>query len=738
MTPVPEPARLAELESFDVLDTEAEQAFDDLVEAAAEITGAPTALIGLIDAHRQWYKAHRGTDVTEVPREESFCRYALDAGAPVVVPDASLDDRFSDHPKVTADGGIRFYAGFPLTTGSGAVLGTLCVVDPVARPDGLTRAQWRLLRVLADQVMGQLELRRTAAERERVVAELRDAVEAERRVTDEAVRRQALVDTVLDTVGVAIVACDAEGRLTLFNRTAAEFHGLGAEPGLGPSQWADRYDLYDEDGVDPLPPDRVPLLRALRGEEVVGVVLAIAPHDRARRVVRCHARAMHGPDGLLLGAVAVMSDITHSRAAAQQLAAQLQYGEALLESTQTAIWSFDGAGRPTSINRTARELTGWPDLERLQELYDTGAFDELLGRTAVLDPDGRPIPFDQRPTRRALTSGDTVEQEVVLVAPGRPPRTLQLQSSPLRGEDGSVSGVVLTGHDVTQLRSSESRFRAAFTDGPTPIAWLDSAGVVREVNPALRRLTSLRSRSLVGRALTELVSPDDRPAVQRMVSTRGRGERPVEVRLLRAGGRPLWCEMATTVSRASDGSSALLTQFIDVDARKTSELALERAATRDPLTGLGNRSLLVPRLEQVLGASGGTVAGLLFVDLDGFKAVNDSFGHEAGDAVLVEIARRLESAVRPDDTVLRLGGDEFVVVCALPVGRADELLEALRDRAEQAIRGEVLVGGRVMAVGASIGTAVAEPGGSADELLQAADRAMYDTKRRRSSRPAQP
>ncbi len=984
--------RIAELERYAVLDTGPEPAFDELVHAAAELTGCPTALVSLLDSDRQWFKARRGLDVGETPRDLAFCEHVLRAEAPVLVPDATLDPRFATNALVTGPPGIRFYAGHPLRTRSGAVLGTLCVLDYEARPQGLTAVQQRLLGVLAAQVMTQLELRRALAEADAIAAELRVAVNGFRAMAedatdvvsrhlpdgttvyvspsllsvlgydpidevgraapervhpddagamadalrqvmtgapatavvrsrhadgtwrhleirlspirddtgavaelhavardvteraraqellrlseerfrvlfdhnpigqvelspagvvqrvntafadlvgaadpatlvgrppawatapaersagaqdlgqaaarpghvmhrertivrpdgtaleiagtlvgvpgtdgstevligavvdvtecnhaqrqlkelaaelaaarDEAVRRNALMGTVLETVGVGIVACDAEGRLTLFNRATREFHGMPPDPDADPGDWSDRYALYDQDGTTVLTREQIPLVRALVDGAVDDAIIVIAPHALPTRVVRCDGRAMHGLEGQLLGAVVVMTDITEARATARALSDQAEFKRVLLDTAQTAIWSCDTTERPTYVNATARNVLGWPDLVTLQALHDRGELPQMAGAVTMLRSDGEPFSLAERPLQRALGGQETGEIEVVLAARGRPRRTLLLQASPLRDSLGRVSGAMLTGHDVTDLRASEARFRAAFHDGPTAVARLDRDGVVKEVNPALRRMLGQRSAALVGHPLTGHVHADDQRCLSSLLSGAGTGAVPAELRLVRADGTPVWCDVATTVSTDGDGTDSVLAQFLDVDGRKTQELVLQQAARHDPLTSLANRSQLTSLIQTLLDAGAGVTAGLLFLDLDGFKSVNDSHGHEAGDAVLVEVASRLVAGVRPGDTVLRLGGDEFVVVCAMPPQATEVPLLALARRLEDAVAAPIAFRGTRVIVGGSIGAALARPGQPPHVLVEAADRAMYQRKQeRRHARPAIP
>lgn len=160
--PAQEDARLAALRAYDVLDSAAEDHFDQLARLAGEICGTPISLISLVDADRQWFKAKLGLMATETPRDVAFCAHAILGDELFEVPDASGDPRFSDNPLVVGNPEIRFYAGAPLRTPQGHNIGTLCVIDRLPRE--LTPDQREALSVLGKQVVAQLELRRTLGE----------------------------------------------------------------------------------------------------------------------------------------------------------------------------------------------------------------------------------------------------------------------------------------------------------------------------------------------------------------------------------------------------------------------------------------------------------------------------------------------------------------------------------------------------------------------------------------------
>ncbi|MEO7318269.1 MAG: GAF domain-containing protein [Chthoniobacteraceae bacterium] len=160
--PENESQRLAALRRYQILDTSAEQAFDDFAFLASTICQTPIALMTLVDGDRQWFKARVGLEATETPREQAFCAHTILGTDVMVVEDATRDARFSSNPLVTEAPHIRFYAGAPLIDGEGYSLGSLCVIDRHARP--LEPEQKKSLQALARQVIAQLELRRASAD----------------------------------------------------------------------------------------------------------------------------------------------------------------------------------------------------------------------------------------------------------------------------------------------------------------------------------------------------------------------------------------------------------------------------------------------------------------------------------------------------------------------------------------------------------------------------------------------
>ena len=350
-----EQQRLAALHEYRVLDAPADDELEAVVRVAAMVAGVPTATLNLIDEHRQCQLTTAGFTGGDSPRSESMCAIRLRAGEFVHVRDATADPVFRDNPWVTGvRAEVRFYASAPLVTPQGHALGTLCVFDSVPRE--LTGEQIDRLQDLAGVVLALFERRRQA----RINAVL--AAEAE--------ARQQFTDTVLDTIDVAVVAADRSGRLTIFNRTARDWHGRDADPSVAPADFAEHYRLFRADGVTPLPNDEIPLLRALHGGTVHGAEMVIGPDDRQARHVVVGGRALTAADGTPLGAVAAMTDVTADRA--RQHALELTRDELLRSNTEleqfAAVVSHDLAS-PLSVVSGYLELLG---VEYGTEIDETG------------------------------------------------------------------------------------------------------------------------------------------------------------------------------------------------------------------------------------------------------------------------------------------------------------------------------------------------------------------------------
>ncbi|MDZ4825741.1 MAG: diguanylate cyclase [Actinomycetota bacterium] len=313
---------------------------------------------------------------------------------------------------------------------------------------------------------------------------------------------------------------------------------------------------------------------------------------------------------------------------------------------------------------------------------------------------------------------------------------IQVTAVPQLGTDGRPTGAIATIEDITDsvtARRDAERVLRVLDTGYDFVVITDRDGQVVHVNAAAAERLGLRADGSAEDVLRTTVEPAlDRDALASLAET---GTWTGELALRGADGQIVPVSVVAVAERGSDGgieSYAFVCR--DISDLKAVEEQLREMATHDALTGLPNRSLLLDALHAALARHRrtGKHLALLFCDLDGFKLVNDDAGHEAGDAVLREVADRLRAVVRAGDIVARIGGDEFVVLCedfAAPE-HIHALVERITDRLAQPVATEQ----GVARVGVSVGLATTDADGDdGDGLLAAADRHMYEVKRRRKT-----
>ena len=285
-------------------------------------------------------------------------------------------------------------------------------------------------------------------------------------------------------------------------------------------------------------------------------------------------------------------------------------------------------------------------------------------------------------------------------------------------------------------RQSEARFRSLVAHSSDLITVLDAHGVVTYQSPSVQRVLGYRADEVEGTEFVRLFGPADRPRLRQILA--GVGEayagggsdtHVTECTLRHRDGTWLQFEVQHTDLLQDEHVRGIVLNSRDVSERKAFEDQLAHQAFHDPVTSLANRALFADRVQHSILRShrGGPAIGVMFIDLDDFKTVNDSLGHAAGDTVLQEVGQRLLTAVRPADTVARLGGDEFAI-----------LLDGIEDSAEAAdVAGRILhalelpidIEGRQVYPRASVGICVGGGERDAEELLRNADVAMYMAKR---------
>jgi diguanylate cyclase (GGDEF)-like protein/PAS domain S-box-containing protein len=389
---------------------------------------------------------------------------------------------------------------------------------------------------------------------------------------------------------------------------------------------------------------------------------------------------------------------------------------AVFESVADGLLGLDRDGRVTFLNRAAQRLSGHGERHSLGR---RGV--ELFPCLAALPAPGG-------------AGGERVE--ATLRGPAGDVIPIELVAAPIV-EARRVTGTVVVFRDIRERRHAEEsrRLAAAVVEwSPQAIVVADLAGTVIIVNPAFSRLSGLESADIVGRPVSVLRSGHHDPAFHGAIrqAVEREGLWCGEVWNRHKDGTPYAVWLSITRVSAEAGGGFLVGFYFDITERKRQEARILREANHDPLTGLPNRRMFEESLDSALTTArhAGHRVAVLLIDLDGFKAVNDRNGHDAGDALLCEIARRMTAALRVGDLVARLGGDEFVVLLA-PLdaeGGAAGARRVAGHLVEQASRPVPFAGG-LLTVSASIGVALGDGDQPAAELIKRADTAMYAVKR---------
>ncbi len=425
---------------------------------------------------------------------------------------------------------------------------------------------------------------------------------------------------------------------------------------------------------------------------------------------------------------------------------------------------LDAAGGAGSLDR----LFGTTQLEgrHIVDLVPPATVTEWWV-SLLLTRGGEPFPHrplhvrTERGSHWALVSGAGLPDD----GPPAPPAAA---STPLRGrvllrfshitptvELGATASTLGDGPEVAEHALAHSTgplpddvFRRAFESAASALAITSIDGVLLRVNASFADLVGRDAGHLVGRSVMHLLHADDWGPWHEAAATLLRGAADhvrMDRRYLRPDGSLVHAATSSALLLDPDGRpQGLFTQLMDIGEHVRRTEALSHAAEHDALTGLANRVPLERTLRRWLGEAerGGQSVAAVVIDLDGFKAVNDTYGHATGDQLLCAVAARLRGAVRSGDLAGRLGGDEFVVIAR--ASSADQL-GALANRLTAALRGTIAVGGLSIGMRASLGMAVVSPEGAGSTreglapeqlaaasagLLRAADLAMYEDKRR--------
>jgi diguanylate cyclase (GGDEF)-like protein/PAS domain S-box-containing protein len=536
------------------------------------------------------------------------------------------------------------------------------------------------------------------------------------------------MDRILGGISVPILVKDGAHRFRYINDAACELLGRTRDQMIGltdhdivPKAEADRF-CADDDKV------------LATGAEIE-VSEEVTGSDGTTRslITRKRRISLPGASGDEHMVVAVITDVTQIR----KLLAAVQDSEnrfrAMADNAPVIIWVADQNGASIMYNRLWTETTGQTEAEALGS-----------GWLTALHPDDRERVLND--FQAASEKTEPVRAEYRLKRRDGSWRWMLDVGQPRFAPDGSFLGYVGSVLDITERRSielalqeSERRLATVFAQTMMGILHRDMDNHVLMVNQRFCDIVGRTGDELEGLPMEAFTHPEDYPANHELWLKHSRTGEPfqLEKRYLRKDGTSVWCAVNVSFMHDENGQPRSSIAFVeDIDQRRRAEhdrlvaqSQLSHMARHDMLTGLPNRLCFHEKLEQALVARAPDAqVGVLCLDLDGFKAVNDTLGHPAGDALLRRVAERLQRCIRDGDTVARLGGDEFAIV--LGDGRERDAT-ALAKRIIDILSQPFDLDGVSAAVGASIGIAFAPRNGETPEdLVKAADIALYDAKAR--------
>lgn len=679
-----EQARLTELASYSFLRSEPDDSFEQIVKLAARYFDVPTCLLSFVEADKQWFPARTGFQHCETARELSFCAHALDSDKVLVVLDSQADDRFKANALVTGAPHIRFYAGAPLITSHGHILGTLCIIDQRARTD-FSDQECESLRSFAKLAMDQLELKR--------LAEMRRAALCLNRTSPD-----------------AIFHINSASEITYANRSARDTFGYSKEALTGAS-------------INDLLPQKLQrkmaaVVRKFKGSETeflsFSPIESIGIHKSGKNIPIEFSAGIWTSNGSFAIGV-IVRDISERK----QREASF---EMLFDRNPVPMWIFDAETFDfVAINDSACAL------------YEYTRQQALTKNALDLRPE------DERADIRSTiqTFGDFYQSERPgshLTASGK---TLKILTFARRLRHNGKNCVVVANIDVTEREKAQNELASTQIFLNAVIESIPSMVFVKEASDGRFVLLNKAGEKLLGTSRHDLIGKNDYDLFDEIDAQRFRtADQQVVMsgELVTIENEPLRTSLGLRSLRtkkigvpdAAGNPRYLLGISEDVTERLKIEERNRHLSLHDILTDLPNRHSFQTVLESRL--SGSEAFALILIDLDRFKAVNDTLGHYAGDELLRQLSRRMMAVKGADDTLARLGGDEFGLVHRTFGDSQMSALE-LSERLISVLAEPCIVDGHTIALGCSVGIAVRpDHGTNADVLIKRADLALYAAK----------
>jgi diguanylate cyclase (GGDEF)-like protein/PAS domain S-box-containing protein len=469
--------------------------------------------------------------------------------------------------------------------------------------------------------------------------------------------------------------------------------------------------------------------RLRAGNLVQSIELKLSARDGRSVLTRATTTIVRDELGQPCQIVAVIEDQTDQRRVANALRSLETTYQGVVDTTHEGVWRADTGGFVVAANHRMAEMLGW-------------RVDEMIGEPV------RAFLFDRAERDKAadrfahMREGRRVQGEAIFRHRHDTAVHVQISGQPIFNDQGDYDGALGLVTDVTEqhrmveaLRVSEARHRVLLTNLSDVVSVHDADASFLYVSPSVERVTGIADHALLGTSPLDIIHPDDHEVMTAAFLAWVEGSGLDDVISYRVRHRDgTWREMEAVAVNLLDDPDVrgIVVTARDGTERRAAERELARRALHDGLTGLPNRALFFERLRSALGRArrDRSAVAVMFVDVDRFKAINDSFGHGVGDEVLRAVGEVLDSAVRQGETLARFGGDEFAVCCEDVTGAADA--EVLAQRFAERLRAPFSAGGNEFTVTVSIGIAVSRVGATttAEALLRVADAAMYRVKAR--------
>ena len=743
--------RLCALKELMILDTPPESLFDDISRLANLICNTPIAFISLIDEERQWFKSNIGlAGVAETPRDIAFCAHTILDNSVLEVSNALNDKRFSDNPMVTGYPNIRFYAGAPVVLPDNKIVGTLSVIDTSSK--NLDESQIALLKELANYVSQLLRNRQSNIQDKH--------------------QESNILSSIVKSSDDAIVGKNLNSIVTSWNVGAEKVFGYTAAEMIGQPITK----LFPEDKIE----EEAVLMKAIKnGNSIVHYETMRLKKTGELIHVSVSLSPINDISGKIIGASKIARDITNRKNNEKRISQLSKMYQALTEINQAIVRMENESELFPLVSRCAVEFGGMDLAFIVQANEDKSEFTKVAyygehakyvrevlvspnpnmpqgkGPIGIAYRDNHPVivqnffsdPLTAHWRALAKTSNWKSMASFPINKDNKPFAVLSVYSNQLNIFDEEITNLLNEiandtsfaldnfSRETKRIAAEESLILAAsvFQSSSEGIIITNPDNIIIAVNPAFTLITGYSADEVIGRTPSFLESnhhdEDFYANIWNTINEAGHWQGEVWDRR-KNGDKYSQLQTINNVLNADGSVKTRVFMFTDNSQQREAEYKIWRQANFDFLTELPNRQMFYERLDHAIKKSQNTIQAfaLLLIDIDHFKEVNDTLGHDKGDTLIKEMARRLKSCVNEFDTVARLGGDEFTII----FGNLTDVsaVDALASHILKSLSEPYQIDDELIHSSISIGvTLYPNHANNGESLLKNADQAMYAAKK---------